>query len=116
MSYQTLSDNELTALASELERDYELLAGNRLSLDLSRGKPAPDQLALSHGLDDVIINAHQAGGRVEVTISDDGPGVAEGDHRRGDSQPSAIFPRPRAGECASPEPHPVRGCQDSLLF
>ena len=66
MTYQTLSDNELTALASELERDYELLAGNRLSLDLSRGKPAPDQLALSHGLDDVINGDYVASDGTDV--------------------------------------------------
>ena len=49
-----LSDAELTALEAELSRELELQAANRLSLDLTRGKPAADQLDLSDALDDAI--------------------------------------------------------------
>jgi DNA-binding transcriptional MocR family regulator len=49
-----LSDPELAALKAELSRELELQAANRLSLDLTRGKPAADQLDLSTGLDDAI--------------------------------------------------------------
>lgn len=49
-----LSDQELRAMAAELERELTLMQGNRLSLDLTRGKPAADQLDLSNGLDDAL--------------------------------------------------------------
>ncbi len=45
---------ELRILATELRRDLELQQGNRLSLDLTRGKPAPDQLDLSRDLDTAV--------------------------------------------------------------
>jgi aspartate/methionine/tyrosine aminotransferase len=44
----------LAALRSELGRDLELQTANKLALDLTRGKPAADQLDLSAGLDDAI--------------------------------------------------------------
>lgn len=45
---------------AEWLREYDLVAGNRLSLDLSRGKPAADQLALSDGLEEVIAGDYTA--------------------------------------------------------
>ncbi len=44
----------LETMASDLEREFELLKGNRLALDLTRGKPAAEQLDLSNGLEDAI--------------------------------------------------------------
>jgi DNA-binding transcriptional MocR family regulator len=49
-----LSDADLASLQAGLARELELQAANRLSLDLTRGKPAPDQLDLSAGLDEAI--------------------------------------------------------------
>ncbi|MGD8415923.1 MAG: hypothetical protein PVH91_02575, partial [Pseudomonadales bacterium] len=49
-----LPDDALKALAEKLEVEHELLRGNRLALDLTRGKPAADQLDLSNGLDDAL--------------------------------------------------------------
>ncbi len=49
-----LTTDALKALAGDLEREYGLYRGNRLALDLTRGKPAADQLDLSNGLDDTI--------------------------------------------------------------
>ena len=49
-----LDQAELKQLETSLAAEYELLASNRMSLDLSRGKPAPDQLDLSNGLDGVL--------------------------------------------------------------
>jgi DNA-binding transcriptional MocR family regulator len=49
-----LPDDALNALAEKLEVEHELLRGNRLALDLTRGKPAADQLDLSNGLDDAL--------------------------------------------------------------
>ena len=39
---------------AELQREYDLVAANRMSLDLSRGKPAADQLDLSNDLDGIL--------------------------------------------------------------
>lgn len=45
------SPDELAKLQTTLERDLDLQRVNRLSLDLTRGKPGPEQLALSAALD-----------------------------------------------------------------
>ncbi|WP_010539963.1 aminotransferase class I/II-fold pyridoxal phosphate-dependent enzyme [Dietzia alimentaria] len=50
MALSDLSADELGRLESELASEYELLAGRGLSLDLTRGKPAPEQLDLSERL------------------------------------------------------------------
>jgi aspartate/methionine/tyrosine aminotransferase len=44
----------LRALESDLSRELELTRSNQLKLDLTRGKPAPDQLALSDPMDGVL--------------------------------------------------------------
>ena len=49
-----MSVHALTTLQQSLQRDMELQKGNRLALDLTRGKPAPDQLDLSNGLEDSL--------------------------------------------------------------
>ena len=49
-----LSEEQLREEAARIEREWQLLKGNRLSLDLTRGKPAADQLDLSNGLEDVL--------------------------------------------------------------
>ena len=54
VTIQERSQAELRILATELRRDLELQQGNRLSLDLTRGKPAPDQLDLSRDLDTAV--------------------------------------------------------------
>ena len=49
-----MSRDALVALERELTRDFELQKSNKLALNLTRGKPAPDQLALSDAMDDVL--------------------------------------------------------------
>ncbi|MDD6213500.1 MAG: aminotransferase class I/II-fold pyridoxal phosphate-dependent enzyme [Clostridiales bacterium] len=49
-AYQSMSKEELLALQSELEQAYEEMKGKGLQLDMSRGKPAADQLDLSMGM------------------------------------------------------------------
>lgn len=46
------SPEELADLETTLQRDLDLQRANRLSLDLTRGKPGPDQLALSAAIDE----------------------------------------------------------------
>ena len=50
MSFDLLSPDELTALHARHQQDYAQLQSKKLSLDLTRGKPAPEQLDLSNRL------------------------------------------------------------------
>lgn len=53
----TLSDCDLDTLQdmhAGLVRDLELQKGNQIKLDLTRGKPAPDQLALSDPMETIL--------------------------------------------------------------
>ena len=61
-----LDQEELTALQAELDREYQLLKGNKMSLDLSRGKPAADQLALSDELDGILAGNYKAADGTDV--------------------------------------------------
>ena len=45
--YREYSAEQLTALKSELTAQYEAYKAKNLKLDMSRGKPAPEQLNLS---------------------------------------------------------------------
>ena len=62
-SYVDAEQSTLAAEVSHLQKDYDLVAANKMSLDLSRGKPAADQLDLSNGLEDAI------GGGIEDRFS-----------------------------------------------
>ena len=53
-AYNQLSKEELSALKAELEAKYEEIKGKGLSLDMSRGKPAKNQLDLAQGMMDVL--------------------------------------------------------------
>ncbi len=46
-SYQSMTKEELLALQAELQKAYEDVKGKGLKLDMSRGKPASDQLDLA---------------------------------------------------------------------
>lgn len=48
------TDAELAARQEELERRYRVACGSNLDLDLTRGKPSADQLALSDALDGIL--------------------------------------------------------------
>ncbi|MGV0624914.1 aminotransferase class I/II-fold pyridoxal phosphate-dependent enzyme [Mycolicibacter minnesotensis] len=50
MALHTLSRSDLVEHHQRYQRDYAELQAKKLSLDLTRGKPAPDQLDLSNGL------------------------------------------------------------------
>ena len=49
-----MNGEALLVLERELTRDFNLQKSNKLSLDLTRGKPAPDQLALSDAMNDIL--------------------------------------------------------------
>lgn len=63
---EDMSEADRAALHDRLNEEYKLIAGNRLSLDLSRGKPAADQLSLSNGLDDMISGDYRAADGTDV--------------------------------------------------
>lgn len=50
VTFQSLGRDDLQALHERHRGDYSGLQGKKLSLDLTRGKPAPEQLDLSNGL------------------------------------------------------------------
>ena len=53
-AYKNLSTEELITLKQKLEKAYEEFRGKGLKLDMSRGKPTPEQLDLSMGLLDML--------------------------------------------------------------
>ncbi|MDE5697284.1 MAG: aminotransferase class I/II-fold pyridoxal phosphate-dependent enzyme [Lachnospiraceae bacterium] len=53
-AYKDLSKEELRALQTKLQEEYETLKESDIKLDMSRGKPAADQLDLSVGMLDVL--------------------------------------------------------------
>lgn len=59
-SLRQMDHQALSSLRQALRKDYDLVAGNKIALDLSRGKPAADQLALSEGLEDTINGNYRA--------------------------------------------------------
>ncbi len=60
------STEQLQALAQRLGQEYALVEANTLNLDLSRGKPADDQLTLSEGLEDTIAGDYRASDGTDV--------------------------------------------------
>ncbi|MBQ7339169.1 MAG: aminotransferase, partial [Clostridia bacterium] len=54
MNYQNYNKEQLSALHAQLLAEYEQIKAQKLSLDLSRGKPCREQLDLSDGLLDCI--------------------------------------------------------------
>lgn len=54
MSYKTLSKEELIKLEEKFEKQYISFKEKNLKLDMSRGKPGPDQLDLCMGMLDVF--------------------------------------------------------------
>jgi aspartate/methionine/tyrosine aminotransferase len=55
--FHNLSIAECTDLCSKLEDEYNQYKLQKMSLDMSRGKPSPEQLDLSNGMLDVVTSA-----------------------------------------------------------
>ena len=58
-AYKDLSKEELLELKKGLEARFEEIKAKGLSLDMSRGKPAADQLNLSMGMMDVLNSSEE---------------------------------------------------------
>lgn len=52
--YSNLNHNQLTAQLVQLQEQYDRCKSQNLSLDMSRGKPCPEQLDLSNGMLDIL--------------------------------------------------------------
>ncbi len=50
MYYETLSQNELAREFEEVKKQYEAFKSKGISLDMSRGKPGPEQLDISNNI------------------------------------------------------------------
>ena len=59
VAYEELSKEELLQLKSDLEAQFEDVKAQNLHLDMSRGKPAADQLNLSMGMMDVLNSSEE---------------------------------------------------------
>lgn len=53
-AFQNMTDDELAAQIAELEREADALRALGLKLDMARGKPSPEQTALSRPMLDVL--------------------------------------------------------------
>ena len=67
----------LAGLETELERHYASLCAEGLDLDLTRGKPAGDQLALSAGLDGALGGGYRTEDGADTRGYGGGDGIAE---------------------------------------
>jgi hypothetical protein len=56
--WKTLDADELNGLLQDRQAIYERYRNQRLRLDMSRGKPCPEQLELSMGMLDAVGSAH----------------------------------------------------------
>lgn len=54
MQFKDMSKEELCSLKNDLQKQYDEFKSRGLSLDMSRGKPSPEQLDLSTGLCDCV--------------------------------------------------------------
>lgn len=54
MHIDQMSASELESQLDSLQREYDTLQQRKLSLDLTRGKPGAEQVALSSALDDIL--------------------------------------------------------------
>lgn len=77
MALSDLSADELTRLESELSSEYDTLADRGLSLDLTRGKPSPEQLDLSERLLALPGEGDHTAGRTDVRNYGGGAGLPE---------------------------------------
>lgn len=66
MTMKSLSAAQLEQQIEELTRAYERLQGNNLKLDLTRGKPDAEQLALSDALDGILNGDYTASDGTDV--------------------------------------------------
>ena len=55
-----LATADLEKLEARIQADFQRATGNRIQLDLTRGKPAADQLDLSRPMDDILAGSYSS--------------------------------------------------------
>ena len=70
MTIARADSKALTAQLSSLEADFAALKARGLSLDLTRGKPASEQLALSEALDGILDGDEIVATQAASTVKD----------------------------------------------
>lgn len=83
--FDEMSREELLALKTELEQQYEEIKAQGLSLDMSRGKPSEEQLNISMGMMQVLANGAELKCRTGVDCRNYGviDGIPEAKHLLG---------------------------------
>ena len=89
MHIDQLSATDLATQLETLQEQYKALHGQNLALDLTRGKPGTEQLALSNALDGILAGDYcrKVSGKRD---SNPRPSAWEAD-----ALPTELFPRPR---------------------
>ena len=82
--FKSLPVGELNALHSHLQDKYDAYKQQKLSLDMSRGKPSPEQLDLSMGMLDIVNSA-------DIVKSEDGTDLRNYGGLDGISEPKEFF-------------------------
>ncbi|MFB9261453.1 aminotransferase class I/II-fold pyridoxal phosphate-dependent enzyme [Dietzia aerolata] len=77
MALSDLTTDELTRLESQLASEYDALAAKGLKLDLTRGKPSPEQLDLSERLLSLPGEGDHTSGGTDVRNYGGGAGLPE---------------------------------------
>ncbi len=77
MHIDTMDATALARAEAELERRYAALQAERLNLDLTRGKPADDQLALSAALDGALDGGYRTADGIDTRGYGGSDGIAE---------------------------------------
>ncbi len=73
--YQSLSKEQLLGLCEDLKAQYEGYKAQNLKLDMSRGKPSPEQLDLTMGMLDIL---HKGSGMVSGGVDTRNYGMMDG--------------------------------------
>ena len=77
MALSDLPADELARLESQLAAEYDALADKGLALDLTRGKPSPEQLDLSERLLSLPGEGDHTAGKTDVRNYGGGAGLPE---------------------------------------
>jgi PAS domain S-box-containing protein len=80
VAFRPLSDKHTltAAIADELPAAY----GDTMATDIIVGQLLENAFKYSPQGGEVVVRAHAGGGRIEVTVEDEGIGIADGDHER----------------------------------
>ena len=59
---------QLKSMLEKVQQEYDGFVKEGLKLDMSRGKPSPDQLSLSNDMKEVVYDPTQSKWTIETTV------------------------------------------------